>query len=252
MSSMTRRWFLLSTGALSAGCVARPLRSTAPTVAEVRPPAVGQSWEYSKHDAVSGVLVDVETMRISTIGEMIKLETSVNAPDAVSPASHSWGEEWLPKHKTGQEVRVLASEVQKPWGMVLVDPHWGDVQVYERPIPLWPAELHPGWSARIKTRIRTFTDQSALPWDITMHADQWESVTVAAGRFDALRYRNLINFGSPDFSRVDSQRHETIWFAPEVGRWIARESSETYFHDDSVDDRQIRGDSFRWELSKWS
>ena len=136
--------------------------------------------------------------------------------------------------------------------MVLVDPHWGLVQVYETPVPLWPEQLRAGWQTRMSTKYKTPANQEGLAWEQTMKAHAWETVSVPAGRFTALRLTNLINFTSSDVSRTDSVRHETLWFAPEVGRWIARESSGSYYQDDSVVDQPYNENGFRWELLEWS
>jgi hypothetical protein len=61
--------------------------------------------------------------------------------------------------------------------------------------------------------------------------------------------RRFPNFGSDDFSRVDSQRQEAIWIAPEVGRWIARESFGTYYSDDSAADTPYSESAYRWSCS---
>ncbi len=78
--------------------------------------------------------------------------------------------------------------------MILADPHWGQVQVYQTPIPLWPAQLQPGWQTHFKTMYKTPTNKNALLWDQTMRARSWESVTVPAGQFKTLRFTNMINF----------------------------------------------------------
>jgi hypothetical protein len=136
--------------------------------------------------------------------------------------------------------------------MVAVDPHWSQVQVYETPIPLWPTQLRPGWQTRVSTKYKTPTNQDGLPWDQTMKAHAWETISVPAGQFRALRYTNMIHFRSGDFSRADSVRQETLWFAPEVGRWIARESTGSYYLDDSLVDQPYSESGFRWELLEWS
>ena len=118
--------------------------------------------------------------------------------------------------------------------MVEVDPHWSQVQVYETPIPLWPTQLRPGWQTRVSTSYKTPADQNALPWDQTMKAHGWETITVSAGQFKALRFTNSIRFTHSDFSRTDSVRQETLWFAPEVGRWVVRESMGSYYLADST------------------
>jgi hypothetical protein len=85
-----------------------------------------------------------------------------------------------------------------------------------------------------------------------MKAHGWESVTVPAGTFRALKYTNLINFTSTDATRTSSVRQETLWLAPEVGRWIARESTGSFFQDDSITDEPYQEAGYRWELLKWT
>jgi hypothetical protein len=136
--------------------------------------------------------------------------------------------------------------------MVLVDPHWGQVQVYETPIPLWPEQLRPGWHTRVHTKYKTPGNQDPLPWEQTMKAHSWETITVPAGQFKALRFTNLINFRNGDITRTDSVREETLWFSPEVGRWVARESRGSYYIDDSAVDQPFNENGFRWELLEWS
>jgi len=128
----------------------------------------------------------------------------------------------------------------------------GQVQVYEAPIPLWPEQLRPGWQTRVTTKYKTPMNQDALLWEQTMRAHAWEMIAVPAGQFKALRFTNTINFASSDVMRADSMRQETLWFAPEVGRWVARESKGSYYSDDSEVDQPYNENGFRWELLEWS
>jgi hypothetical protein len=143
-------------------------------------------------------------------------------------------------------------EIQNPWGMILVDPHWGQVQFYETAIPLWPEQLRPGWQARVSTKYTTPLNQDPLSWIQAMKAHAWEIVKVPAGQFKALRVTNVINFKHGDISRTDSVRRETLWFAPEVGRWVVRESKGSYYEDNSAADQPYNENAFRWELLEWS
>jgi hypothetical protein len=65
----------------------------------------------------------------------------------------------------------LPTEIQSSWGMVLVDPHWDRVQVYEPSLPLWPTTLQPGWQTRINAKYKSSETGSALPWTQTMKAE---------------------------------------------------------------------------------
>ena len=85
-----------------------------------------------------------------------------------------------------------------------------------------------------------------------MRAHNWEMITVPAGQFRALRFTNMINFTSGDFSRADSQRQETVWIAPEVGRWVARESTGTYYIKDSSVADPYNESGYRCELLSYT
>ncbi|MGA2843637.1 MAG: hypothetical protein ABSG18_26655 [Steroidobacteraceae bacterium] len=248
MPTITRRFFLLSTAALPIGCTIsrRQPELTAPSPT-VRQPVVGQSWRYAKHDLFTGALVDIQDEQIASVDRAVEINSRTESEKdehAARPGSLNWIRKYFDHPRTGGP---LPSEVQDPWGMVLVDPHWSQVQVYETPIPLWPTQLQPGWQTHIKSKYKT-SDEAGLPWAQTMKAEAWESITVPAGQFKALRYINDINFTSSDLSRANSVRRETIWFAPEIGRWVARESRGTYYFDESVADDQYNESSYRWEL----
>jgi hypothetical protein len=252
MVQVTRRLFLLSSAALSVGCSMRRQEATAGSAPTARPPVVGQSWRYSKNDLYSREFVDNQVDRVAAVGQTIEIDSSNEA--AKEEKSTNWGAELLQKYipRRDKPSGPLPSEIQKPWGMILVDPHWAQVQVYEAPVALWPQELRPGWQTHVSTKYKTPSNQDALLWDQTMKAHAWERITVPAGQFNALRYTNLINFASSDVTRTDSVRQETVWFAPEVGRWIARESKGSYFADDSAVDTPYPENGYRWELLEWS
>jgi hypothetical protein len=255
MSKLTRRYFLLSAAALPVACALRRPGANGPTpnAASVREPSAGQSWRYAKRDAISGAFVDNQIDTVNTVGTTVSIDSRSEAA-AYDEQAHSWGMAWL--HKNFGEHRPsvsLASEIQEPWGMILVDPHWSEIQVFEAPIPLWPTQLRPGWHSHFNARYKTPSHEGAgLGWDQTISAHDWETITVPAGQFSALRYTNLINFTSADFARTTSIRRESIWFAPQVGRWVARESIGTYYLTDSVSDQPYMEPSFRWELLEWT
>ncbi len=253
MVHVTRRFFLLSSAALSVGCATRaPVDAAAPPAQNVRQPVLGQSWRYAKSDMFTRKLVDEQVDRVASVNHTVEIGSSYQEP--AKAAKQGWGAAELEKYTGHHNIPAgpLPSEIQDPWGMVAVDPHWSQVQAYETPIPLWPTVLEPGWMTRISTDYKTPADQAARPWDQTMRAQAWETVTVPAGQFKALRFTNLIKFKHSDFSRADSQRRETIWFAPEVGRWVARESQGTYYVADSTIVTPYNENSYRWELLEWS
>ncbi len=255
MWKVTRRSVVLGTVAISMDCMTQPLAAAALSVTHPPPaprsPGLGQSWRYARHDGITGQIINVQVDRISAIDDTITIESSTEAASS-DRGVRSWGGKWLhPVEPAASRPPRLPSEVQERWGMIIVDPHWDLVQVYQRPIPLWPTQLHAGWRSLVNTQYQT-AEAAELPWQQTMRAHGWESITVPAGQFMALRYTNLINFRHSDFSRTDAVRRETLWFAPEVGRWVVRESSGSYYHDDSVGDQAYIENSYRWELLNWS
>jgi hypothetical protein len=253
--SISRRNFLLAASALPLGCTTNSLITGVPNHADlkVRGPAIGQSWRYRKTDLVTGSVVDTEFEHVTAVKDGGETRIRCDGQARIrGPAYPSWGTDWLRKY-LGQPVQeeALEDEVQVPWGMILVDSHWQDRQVYQQPIPLWPAQLRPGWSTTIGTYYETAeSPHESLPWQLTMHAAQWERVSVPAGQFTALRYNNIINFRYSNASeRVEAQRQEKLWFAPEIGRWVARESLGTFYQD--VGER-FHENTYRWELLNWT
>jgi hypothetical protein len=256
MVRVTRRVFLMSCAALSAGCATRRPAPGAgvPVAQKVRQPAVGQTWRYTKRDLYTHAVVYDEVDRVAAIDRYIEIESSNEAMGHEHTGKASWGSALLRKFAGRRErpAGALPGEVQGPWGMVLVDPHWSQLQVFEAPVPLWPAQLRPGWQTRVSTKYKIPDNEGALRWDQTMKAHSWETVTVPAGQFMALRYTNSIRFACDDFARKDCTRQETLWFAPEVGRWVARESNGSYYADDSAYDQAIEEGGYRWELLAWT
>lgn len=255
MTNIGRRFFVLSAAALPVACVLDRHRAVPGIGAsEVRAPMVGQSWRYAKRDYYTGAMLATQVDAVSVIGSAVSIDshTEDSSADPARTAA-SWGLNWLRSDAgTAKAAAALPSEVQSSWGMVLVDPHWNEVQVFKTAVPLWPAILQPGWHAHINTRYKTSGDGDGLPWDQTMKAEAWESISVPAGTFKTLRFTNLINFRSSDPNRRDSVRRETVWFAPETGRWAARESSGSFYVDDSAGDQPYLENSYRWELLAWS
>ena len=249
MKKLSRRMFLLSSIALPLGCtvaggVSAPDQNPRPSV---RGPKTGQWWRYSKRDAFTGKLDETQVERVTEVGDTITIERRREAGEE----HRSWGTRWLHPEKSTAGEELLQAEVQQPWGMILVDPHWDLMQVYRKPIPLWPTELRAGWWSRFNATFKTPLSAKENSWQQTMQAHAWEKIQVPAGEFLALRFTNRINFVHADFSRMDSVREETLWFAPEVGRWVSRRSSGTYYIQDSSIDTPFEEGSYHWDLLAW-
>jgi hypothetical protein len=216
-----------------------------------RAPAVGQSWRYAKHDYFTGAIVDTQIDRVSKIGGAVEIE-SHSETSADGPITYPfWGEHWWQEYMgTATTIAPYPTEVQKPWGMIVVDPHWSELQAFEKAIPLWPVQLRPGWATTVSTRYMIPNSHEMMPSQLTMHAQRWESITVPAGLFTALRYYNIINFRFTNVSeRTAALRQENIWFAPEIGRWVVRESRGVFREDIGF---EVNESSYRWELLSWT
>ena len=113
-------------------------------------------------------------------------------------------------------------------------PHWAQVQVYERPIPLWPEQLRPGWQSQISTNYQTPLNEEA---SASGPADEGARL---GDDYRGCRPVPHAPFYQPHqvpewrCYAVNSVRQETVWFAPEVGRWVARESMGSYYIEDSL------------------
>jgi hypothetical protein len=253
MAILTRREFILLAGAVSVGCVPRGTTTAAPSgpLPVVRAPAVGQSWRYAKHDYFTGSIVDTQIDRVSKIGKSVEIE-SRSETLADKPITYpSWGERWWKEYMdTDTNFARAPTEVQKPWGMIVVDPHWSELQAFEKAIPLWPTQLRPGWSMTVGTQYMIPDSHETMPSQLTMSAQRWESITVPAGRFTALHYYNIIDFRFTNASeRTAALRQENIWFAPEIGRWVVRESRGIFREDVGT---EVKESSYRWELMSWA
>jgi len=193
----------------------------------VRAPHVGQEWVYSKKNVFNGKELAIITERVSSVGDQIVIS------------------------RTTADGGQLPSEIQGPWGMISTDPHWSRVISYSPAIPLWPQNLSGNWSKQVNTKYQIAGyDDNFYNWNLYMSSSGWEQITVPAGTFFALRFQNLINFENADPNKVDCIRKETIWFAPQIGRWVARESTGSCRIDGQIS-VESHEDSIQWQLQNY-
>lgn len=213
------------------GCAIRPLpglrtaaADTPPSPTPVRPLAVGQRWVYRRYNIFNSALLSTEDHEVVAVGPRIRIaHRSAGQPEQI--------EEWA----SGGLVRDLA---------------WDRVQTYDPPLPLWPANLQPGTHS-VHRGAYTLDDSSYRYW-ISQHSEVrgWELVTLERGAMRALRIEHFIRVQHHDLRRVETTRRDTLWLAPETGRWVAREIAGEYRMSSSP-----RGyaseDRLRWELVDW-
>ena len=229
----TRRLFIAASAIAPIGCGIPISRESGIPVAApmpmplVRLPQIGQEWRYLERDFFSGQTRGVVAEKISSIGRTI---TVARSDENGSP---------------------LPSEIQGPHGMVITDPHWGKVLNFNPAIPLWPEKMSSSWNKEVFSKYNiSGYPQNKNGWQLYMSAHGWEKITVPAGDFIALRFQNLINFENNDHTVINSIRRETIWFAPQIGRWVARESSGS-FQMQGQNGPAFLENSTKWELVSW-
>jgi hypothetical protein len=231
---LTRRKTLLALLALPAGCGNPPLAPlrTEPlagpaTPPKIRPPAIGQSWTYQKFNGYDSALVATEREEVVAIDPRIIIRRKTEAG------------------------LVLPEEHQSQWGQLVRDPAWDFVQNYVDPVPLWPPS--PAVGAFTSTRTDYRVDNFSYPlWiSVNTRVKAWEKIYLPHGEFNALRIERSIALQHQDISRTSTNRWDTLWLVPEIGRWAAREISGVY-RTSGKTGADGREGKFRWELTAWT
>ena len=234
--NLTRRQITLALAALPAGCAFQPLsplrgEATAPPAVSpaLRPAALGQRWTYRKYNGFNSLLLATETDEVMALEPRVLIRRSSDVAGA-----------------------PVLEEVQQPWGQVQRELAWDRPQNHEPAWPLWPTDASPG--AREVERGSYRNDGQSYRYWITRHSQVlgWEQLTLPQGRWLTLRVEHFIRLQHEDPRRLDTTRRDTLWLAPQIGRWVAREVSGEYLlardkgYDRSEEDR------FRWELQAWA
>lgn len=79
----------------------------------------------------------------------------------------------------------------------------------------------------------------------------WEKVNLPVGTFETMHFEKLIRLFQYDSFRMDTVRRDSIWIAPEIGRWIVREMNGEYRVSGGKGVSIRREDNFRWQLESW-
>jgi hypothetical protein len=193
----------------------------------IRTPQVGQEWTYIKRDVFDGRVLDLIVERVISVSPTIIIERS-----------------------TADGAR-LPSEIQTSWGKVATDPQWSRLLNFSPSLQLWPEQLSTSWAKQFNTKysVAGYPD-SQMNWQEYMNVQGWENITVPAGEFVALRFQTLINYESEDPNKVSCIRKESVWFAPQIGRWVAREASGSYQIQGQIGAEILEG-SYQWQLSSY-
>jgi hypothetical protein len=220
---------------LLVGCItSQPYPTTTPLSApinppSIRPPQVGQQWVYQVRNVFNQELVDIVTETVVSLKPQIRIE------------------------RTSQKLGRLPDEIQDSWGYVVQDPQWNPPQQFQEALPVWPEKLTPDWSGFYRTRYQIPNNPNAsYYWGLVSKALQWERISVPAGQFTVLKYRNENPyFESNDVFRVGNYREEDIWSSPEIGRWVVRRSFGRYITQGIFWSNAYWEDYLEWELISW-
>ncbi len=232
MNLITRR-NLIALLALPAGCSLQPLSPLKIRPAQMqtplpalRPPAVGQSWTYQQFNHYNGQQIDTLTEKIAAVSPRIELQ------------------------RQSANTGPLASEIQSRWGWVVQDASWDLLQTYETPLPLWLAPLNSGAVQDIDTHYTV--GSSAFRYWIQSRTQVMgrETVDLPLGSFQTIRIEKWIRQTHYDAGKQFLVRRETLWLAPEIGRWVVRETDGSFRRAGKKLD-EGREDHFRWELTAW-
>ena len=235
--------YLLERVALSLQTLAAVLVAGCASVERIRAPAarvdapaiaVGDRWVYDEINAYNGRRVGQVAHEVKRIEPDGRLILSVKAQGSlISALAHG-----------GDEVD------RGPW-IVERDAVFDMSNAYQPGLPLLAFPLSEGeWRSDTASSAEE-PGKPRGPWQVHTRVGPWERVRVPAGEFVALRVERRIWFLHPDIFRDRSHRVDTLWYAPEVGRWVKREW--TGFHTSRYSPLRgvTREDWVRWELREF-
>ncbi len=215
-----RRRRLLSAAAclLPVGCAAPQF--VPPPPRPIGPPRVrvGQRWHYDTIDLYRG----------EKVGELAAEVTRANPSSEPGSGGDAAADAAIVVALTGATGAPAGEERWARAWDVIVEPAYDAVQTFDRPMPLLPRELEPGARRSDASWYRVPHASGRLPWRQWLRALGWERVAVPAGDFVALRVERMIDFRHWDGWREWPQRFDTVWYAPEVNRWVQREWTGQY------------------------
>ena len=222
-----RRWLLASGAALVAGCASVPAEPPPSAPVPAPSPKLGQRWRYA----------EINLYNRSTIAEVVAEVVEVSPRLRVS-LTEAGG------------LRRADEIYYQPWA-VLQEPSYDVVQSFESPMPVVPQRLEAGARETYSSRYRAEGASRRLWWTMSVHAVRWERLRVPAGEFVCLRVERQIAFEHFDGFRHNCERQETVWYSPQVQRWVRREWTGRYLLPGGRLVSNVREDWVRRDLLDW-
>jgi hypothetical protein len=208
------------------GC-ATPDFVDAPRSAGNRPRVkVGDQWVYAEINRYNNLPLATVTQRATTIDPIIRISNTA---------------------KVGDRIVDRPEEIYDSLWTIKQEPAYDVVQIFERPLPFLPTALEAGNREVFQTSYKVDGVNRLFYWRSQLFAAGWERVQVPAGDYVALRVERTSWFAHFDTFRTESVRRDTLWYAPEVNRWVRREWTGEYRGPNS---RRLpqREDWVRWDL----
>lgn len=190
--------------ALTSGCAtggAQAVQRGAAPAADVR---IGDRWRYAVINLYNNTRLTERMVEVIALAPRLRLSVV---------------------DTTGGE---RPPEVYARAWQVLEEPNYDLPQVFASAAPLLPLALAPGASERFSSSYTTPMSADRLYWSEIARVRGWERVRVPAGEFEALRVQRTIAFQHADRFRQRETRTDTLWYAPEVNRWVRREWTGSY------------------------
>jgi hypothetical protein len=149
---------------------------------------------------------------------------------------------------------VLVERYAYPWAVDL-EPTYDLLIDFAEPMPIVPAKARIGETQTSRTRYTVPGYSGDYGWMQRLTVAGTGRIATPAGNFDCIEVERRIWFDYPDVFRFNSARVDRVWYAPQVNRWVRREWTGDYLHENSLDDLggfRRREDWVRWELLSYA
>jgi hypothetical protein len=198
-----------------------PRNSTSPPSAKI-----GDEWVYAESNRYNDLQTAVVTQKVVGVDPIIRI-------------SH--------RAKSGDVTTDRPEEIYDSLWSIKQEPAYGNVQIFERPLPFLPDGMLAGTRKVFQTAYKIDGVNKLFYWRSHLFAAGWERMKVPAGEFTALRIERSSWFAHPDSFRSDNVRRDIIWYAPAVNRWVRREWTGE-FRSPGARRVPMREDWVRWDL----
>jgi hypothetical protein len=203
-----------------------PVLTVLATEAALAPPRlrVGDRWRYREINQYNGIANGEVMAELVSVTPMLRVKRV---------------------HSSGQP---KTDEVYVDAWRVVEEPSYDVPISFAQGMPLLPTPLAVGTAEHSQTYYRVAPYEREYFWSVQTKAQAWERLRVPAGDFDCLRIERLIRFSHHDTFRYSSERWDTLWYSPQVNRWVQREWSGYYIMAGGRRGGRAREDWVRWQL----